>query len=69
MFPSRHSEDFKFFLDPWKWLITKVFSKALDFPEDFADGYWEQHSAKGLQVVRIHLQSLNQKLKNGNRGG
>nr|DAG15779.1 MAG TPA: hypothetical protein [Caudoviricetes sp.] len=25
--------------------------------------------AKGLQVVRIHLQSLNQKLKNGNRGG
>lgn len=36
-FPSRVLQDSKLFQIHGKWLITKVFSKALDFPEDFAD--------------------------------
>lgn len=33
-FPSRVLQDSKLFQIHGKWLITKVFSKALDFPED-----------------------------------
>nr|DAG37118.1 MAG TPA: hypothetical protein [Caudoviricetes sp.] len=51
MLPSRYSEDFKFFLDPWKWLIDFEFLSKISrsiFQKISRIDYWEQSfSQKG----------------------
>lgn len=67
MLPSRHSEDSKYLASIKGWLITKVFSKALDFPEDsriLLGTVFCKRAAGGSNPFAV----VKPEIKNGNRG-